>query len=177
MGDNYDEHYFKNEFDLMVKNLEVYNSFNPLMDTNVMMGTKDRPRPIMSPNPSLCGVITWMQQIAFSTFKNHYPEFVHAENSSSFWGRTLPSIQTLKQPKCYSLDGGSHDSHQHHWLIQAVDFQIWKKLKSNVLTFLERYGAKNPPKLLESIYSILLNPIAKINLKKLQWKELRLCKN
>lgn len=124
MGDNYDDKYFRNEYDLSVKNLEIYHTYGTVMNHNVLFDVKDRPRPIMVPNESLCGVITWMQQTAFIEYKTNFPEFVHGEDSVSFWKRTYPDIETLHDPVSVSLDGGSHDSHQHKSLIKAVDHQI-----------------------------------------------------
>jgi len=171
LGDNYDDYYFKNEFSAMVKNLEVYNSSNPLMDSFVLEGVKDRPRIIMDPNESLCGVITWMQQMAFSIFKDQYPEFVHAENSQDFWKRTWPEIRSIKNAVCFSMDGGSHDSHQHASLIRAVDHQIWRKMSPLIKDFLEKYKAKNPDRLHANLMDILLSTIAKVNLKGLKGKK------
>jgi hypothetical protein len=165
MGDKYDDKYFKNEYDGSVKNLEMYHSEEPMMAEDLIEGVSDRPRIIMVPNDSLKGVITWMQKIAFNVLKAAYPEFVHAENSQDMWARTWKNISYLEDPVAYSMDGGSHDSHQHASLIEAVDFNIWKLMEPLIDQHLRDHGAQNPDRLKKNIMRVLLSTKAKINIK------------
>lgn len=164
MRDAYPEGYFKNRFDITVKNLEMYYCAMTEIDQCVVSGLKDRPRSIMTPHESLCGVITYAQHIVFEMLKRNYSEFVHGENSKDFWDRTYPEIhRKLRHPVAFSLDGGSHDSHQHSSLIQAVDHQIWQHFKPEITQLLVEQGAANVDRLVRDIYRVLLSTKARID--------------
>lgn len=164
MSGSYPTGYFKNRFDITVKNLEMYYCAQAEVDECVVAGLKDRPRSIMTPHESLCGVITYSQHIVFEMLKRNYAEFVHGENSIDFWNRTHPEIhRKLRKPIAFSLDGGSHDSHQHSSLIRAVDHQLWMHFKPEIAQLLIQQGAINPDRLLQDIYRILLSTKARID--------------
>lgn len=169
----YQKGYFKHRFTLMVKNKEMYASFGAYMDQDIIDGISDRARAIMDAIKCMKGVVAWMQQIMFEHMKYNYPEFVHAENSNDFWRRTSRDIKKLFDPIGLSLDGGSHDSHQHKALIQAVDHQMWQWAKPEVLKFLQHFKAENPTKLANDMYKhILLNTKAIIDLKTSKFESL-----
>lgn len=163
LRDEYPEGHFKNEFDFTVKNLEMYNSYEAEVDDFIIRGVPDRARAIMAIKACMQGVIAWMQHIAFQWAKHNLPEFVQGENSKKFHERTCQELQKMKDPVCLSMDGGSHDSHQHSSLIEAIDHQVWLKFKPEVYKFLIWARAKNPDRLIKDVYSLILNNLAQLN--------------
>lgn len=102
---------WRNEFNLHVKNGEVYYTSEPHTDDRYMYGEKDRPRAIMCPVGALIGLVTYLMVFLFIKIKKTYKEFVHAENSQTFWDRTYAEIKILRRARSFSIDMSKHDAH------------------------------------------------------------------
>jgi len=154
---------WRNVFNLMVKNGELYYSKPTASDNIYLEGVKDRPRAIMAPTGALLGVLTWVQQLIIDNMKKAYPEFVHAENSQDFWKRTYPEILKIDDPITYSMDMAKHDAHQHADLIKAVDHEIWAHYSNEVIRVLNEHGAIDAPALWSNLSKLIFNTRAKVN--------------
>lgn len=47
------------------------------------------------------------------------------------------AIRDSSDFNCYSIDGSSHDSHQHDELIKAIDVKVFDKFYQNIFKLLE----------------------------------------
>lgn len=154
-----------NDYDAMVKVGEVQYTKNLSQDHQVQEGEKSKPRLIMVPGPPLCGTVTYIGSRVIKSAKAAFPEFVHAENSQSFWNKLSPQVQSLGKSVCYSMDMSAHDSHQHHKLIEVVDQYLWKLHRKVLTRVLETEGYHHPEEVIRKIYTRLINnPVAKISL-------------
>lgn len=115
-------------FKAMVKSGEDYYTVRNLREK---LEYSARPRLIWIP-PREMSLLTWAQECLLKKAKSVVPGFCHGKNNRAY-DRDINKWFESRNPDEYiriAIDGSSHDAHQHHTLIKAVDGSFGNAYKS-----------------------------------------------
>lgn len=118
-------------FMTMVKSGEVNYASHLDIDGVFLHGQSSRPRNIMKPSSSLCGLLTLIQNVLWKPVKKAEPGFIQGLTKDELKKAMLDGVHDHWRVIC--LDGSSFDSTQNSDVMSAVDDVFWTSIKPGLL--------------------------------------------
>lgn len=129
-------------FKTMVKSGEVYYGQDFKFEKGCLVGISDRPRNIMVPSESLCGLLTMIQSCLWAPLKKACPEFIQGYTKEDLTESFLSGITDDWKSIC--LDGSGFDSTQHWQCMDACDNKFMRLLSPSLTRLMRSCKEKYP---------------------------------